>query len=377
MPKSKEKLRKKRKRQKSKTSPNVGNLQTKKVRSDIDSESDRFSDAKDNLQSTTHSPSRSDHSDDSDTDFVIKSVKITTGNMDSSLSETLAPSQSLLDVQPIITSTPSAPDAPYIQNGQFQQYTSHPIVQPGQAGSQIQLQPNFIPQFQPMAQVGLSDSDVMRIAIQCKLMLTQEIDKLVKEKVDIVTAELRNSVDALRADNIKLQNSVSELESKLTCKVDDLEQYSRRSCLRISGIKETDDESTDDLVLELAARIDVDVAPSDIHRSHRVGPRKPAPSGGQIRPREIIVRFNNSQARLDLLKGRRTLRQLKDGVFINEDLTQYRKHLAYQCRKLVKENKLSKTWVYNGNIFVETRDGNKVKITSDRELDPYRVSPAP
>ena len=131
MPKSKEKLRKKRKRQKSKTSPNVGNLQTKKVRSDIDSESDRFSDAKDNLQSTTRSPSRSDHSDDSDTDFVIKSVKITAANMDSSLNETLSPSQSLLDVQPIITSTPSAHDAPYIQNGQFQQYTSHPIVQPG------------------------------------------------------------------------------------------------------------------------------------------------------------------------------------------------------------------------------------------------------
>ena len=42
----------------------------KKVRSDIDSESDRFSDAKDNLQSTTHSPSRPDHSDDSDTDLL-------------------------------------------------------------------------------------------------------------------------------------------------------------------------------------------------------------------------------------------------------------------------------------------------------------------
>ena len=194
-----------------------------------------------------------------------------------------------------------------------------------------------------MAQVGLSDSDVKSIAIQCKLMLTQEIDKLVKEMVATVTAELRNSVDALRADNIKLQNSVSELESKLTCKVDDLEQYSRRSCLRISGIKETDGESTDDLVLELAARIDVNVVPSDIHRSHRVGTRKSAPPGGQLRPREIIVRFNNSEARLDLLKGRRTLRQLKDGVFINEDLTQYRKHLAYQCRKLVKDNKLTKT----------------------------------
>ena len=62
---------------------------------------------------------------------------------------------------------------------------------------------------------------------------------LVKEEVDIVAAELRNSVDAIRADIIKLhvQNSAAELGNKLTCKVDDLEQYSRRSCVRISGIK--------------------------------------------------------------------------------------------------------------------------------------------
>ena len=148
------------------------------------------------------------------------------------------------------------------------------------------------------------------------------------------------------------------------------------SCLQISGIKEWADKNTDNLVLELAALINVDVTPSDIYRSHYVGLRKPAPSGGQIRPREIILLFNNSQARLDLLKGRKTQRQFKDSVFINEDLTKYRKHLAYQCRKLVKDNKITKTWVYNGNIFIEKHDGNKVKIINDRELDPYRVSPS-
>ena len=48
-----------------------------------------------------------------------------------------------------------------------------------------------------------------------------------------------------QTDNIKLhvQNNVAELENKLTCKVDDLEQYSRRSCLRTSGIKESVDEN--------------------------------------------------------------------------------------------------------------------------------------
>ena len=131
------------------------------------------------------------------------------------------------------------------------------------------------------------------------------------------------------------------------------------SCLQISGIKESVDENTDNLVLELAAHINVDVAPSDVHRSHRVGPRKPAPSGGQIRSREIIVRFNNSQARLDLLKGRKTLRQFKDGVFINEDLTKYCKHLAYQCRKLVKDNKITKIWYTTGTSSLKNATETK------------------
>ena len=115
-----------------------------------------------------------------------------------------------------------------------------------------------------------------------------------------------------------------------------------RPCGLTSGIEESVDENTDDSVLALSARINVNVVPSDIHRRQPVGPRKPAASDGKIRPWEINVCFNNSQARLDLLKRRRTIRKLNDGVFFNEDLTQYRKHLAFQCRKLLKDNKITK-----------------------------------
>ena len=93
------------KRQKSKKNRQISTIfNQKKVRSDL--ESDCFSDARDKSQSIPRSPI--DHSDDRDTDFEIKPVKITAVKMDASLNETLAPSRSLLDVQPIITSTPSA-----------------------------------------------------------------------------------------------------------------------------------------------------------------------------------------------------------------------------------------------------------------------------
>ena len=90
------------------------------------------------------------------------------------------------------------------------------------------------------------------------------------------------------------------------------------------------------------------------------------------RPREIIVKQKGYQARLRLLQGRKTLRQNKENVYINEDLTKTRKSLAFECRKLRRERKILKTCVYDGNIFVTERGGSKLKVTQDSELDEYR-----
>ena len=51
-------------------------------------------------------------------------------------------------------------------------------------------------------------------------------------------------------------------------KLDQGEQYSRRNCLRISGIKEKIFENTDTIVTKLASDIDSDVELSQIDRSH-------------------------------------------------------------------------------------------------------------
>ena len=123
-----------------------------------------------------------------------------------------------------------------------------------------------VPQYQPMPniQVDLSDTDIMRIAIQTKQLLSDEIDKFVQQKVLKETADLRDRVTNLETDNKKLQESVVMLESKLSTKIDDLEQYSRRSCLRIAGVPETEHENTDDKVLDLATRFNIDISPRDI-----------------------------------------------------------------------------------------------------------------
>ena len=118
-------------------------------------------------------------------------------------------------------------------------------------------------------QLGLSETDVIRIATLVKQMLTDEINRLMKDRVELETAELRNTVISLQADNKKLTDSIAELEVKLSTRVDDLEQYDRRSCLRIAGMSKQEDEDTDLIVLELATRLNIQE--SDIEISHWVG----------------------------------------------------------------------------------------------------------
>ena len=101
-------------------------------------------------------------------------------------------------------------------------------------------------------------------------------------------------------------------------------QYSRRMCLRISGIPEAENEDVTKLVLDFANRVNANVGPSDMDRAHRVGRSVSTYDGNErsSRRREIIIKFTNSSGRLSLLKGRAKLREDHvTNVFINEDST--------------------------------------------------------
>ena len=59
----------------------------------------------------------------------------------------------------------------------------------------------------------------------------------------------------IKRDRVKIKNDYQKLEqevSDLRLKNDELEQYTRRYSLRISGIPETEGENSDDVVLNVS-----------------------------------------------------------------------------------------------------------------------------
>ena len=241
----------------------------------------------------------------------------------------------------------------------------------------------------PMPTAPISDMDCLRIATMVKNLIKSEINQLVKQEVQQATHHLTKKIVSLQKSNDDLTTQVRDLNGK----VDDLEQYGRRMCIRISGVPELQGEIVNDIVMKVGDDINANVSRYDIDRAHRVGRKDDSNSMATaeildeditdvqantavktpVKSRDIIVKFTNSSARLAFLKGRKVLREQKSNVFINEDLTAARMKLAFQCRDLKRNNKsrISKTWVFGGNVFVQDKGGIKHKILTLSDLDSF------
>ena len=256
------------------------------------------------------------------------------------------------------------------------------------------MSPHMFQSSGPMPQFSLSETDVMRIAMKTKTLLAKDIELIVSTKVALAVQPFQSQLSSMQTELNSVKSELETLKGSIetaNIKHDDLEQYSRRSCLRISGIPEEDpNEDVFSLVLELSHTIGADIRPADIDRAHPVGKMHDIPNNdkrqgvddnqetipkSKYRGREIIVKFQSHQARMNMLKGRTNLQQSKLKMFINEDLTKSRKALAFQCRQLKREKKIKKAWIYGGNVYIKDLSDSELCIKTMSDLKSYLPKP--
>ena len=93
--------------------------------------------------------------------------------------------------------------------------------------------------------------------------ITQKFDEYEKDgrEKDAIIATLQNE---LKSATMKVQDLEKEMERQ--------EQYSRRNCILIHGLKEEMDESTDDRVLKLfTEELNESILLANLERTHRIG----------------------------------------------------------------------------------------------------------
>ena len=161
--------------------------------------------------------------------------------------------------------------------------------------------------------------------------------------------------------------------------LDDLEQYTRKNSLEIHGIPKDCHSTTEEVVLKLATSLNVNVNPSDIEITHKIKRR-----GNNSSP--VIVKFISHKVKTSLYKERVKLRNLKVSdvfpgysnavrsekpqIFLNENLTNYRRGLVSRASEMKKDGLLTSFWTIDGKIFVKRSPScDPVRIFSCYDLD--------
>ena len=103
--------------------------------------------------------------------------------------------------------------------------------------------------------------------------------------------------DNWRDEKSFLLQQISELKADNEIKFDDHEQYSRRNCLVITGLPETEGEDTDTIIHNLFLnKLGINMDIYQIDRSHGLGPRRYRDDQTLI-SRPIIVKFATYHSR--------------------------------------------------------------------------------
>nr|XP_054748058.1 LOW QUALITY PROTEIN: S-adenosyl-L-methionine-dependent tRNA 4-demethylwyosine synthase TYW1-like [Lytechinus pictus] len=173
---------------------------------------------------------------------------------------------------------------------------------------------------------------------------------------------------------LQRDTKIQQLETKLLkaeARVEDLEQYSRRNCLVIHGITENINEDTDQIISKLAKeKLNVDITPLNVDRSHRIGVRGRVDRNGHPIHRPIIAKFTTYGPRSLIYEARSKLKSTS--IYIHENLTSERQKLLRKVKE--KYPTPNKIWTQDGKIKVKTTSNNKIVISYESDWEKHKQS---
>ena len=97
------------------------------------------------------------------------------------------------------------------------------------------------PQAMQQPMFSLPDFEIDRIALRLKETFLADLDAIVKKKVEEKTEYLSMEIDELKLEISEMRTHLT----KITSDQEEAEQYSRRSCIRISNYAESQDAESE------------------------------------------------------------------------------------------------------------------------------------
>ena len=175
-----------------------------------------------------------------------------------------------------------------------------------------------------------------------------------------------------RNDYLEKRMGVAECVLKEHQKlIDDLEQYSRRHSLRMSGVEKKYGETSRDVAEAVSDEIDrlkLNIGPIDIDRAHRSGRRYFDKDG--VEQQGVLAKFTSWYARNEFFGAR------KNSLYhIKADLTKQKNQTLQYARSRIHNDSLLKefvNYVYvdpNCNLIAFTKTGRFLAFNTELDFD--------
>ena len=194
------------------------------------------------------------------------------------------------------------------------------------------------------------------------VMQDKTLVNLLKEVKDLVKEEVKS-----------LKKLIKEKDDKIAAlerRADELEQYTRKDNVVISGLKTrhrsyarvasgesggedaplNELQTLEEQVIHFFHSKQIAIEKESISACHLL-PKRASNRAGQTEP-NIIMRFANRKHKTDLLRQGRKLKGTN--VFMNEHLTKKNADMARCARLLRKQNKINSTWTRDCKIWIRT-----------------------
>lgn len=164
------------------------------------------------------------------------------------------------------------------------------------------------------------------------------------------TTDTQAAIDGIKATQVSFADSVKKNEEKLAaielaaptdasklpgnpemeCKMEAMEQYSRRECLRIYGLSEDENENTRQKVLETVWAMGININESDISMSHRL----PVRNLREGEPKPVLVKFMRHDLKKAIYSNKSCLRRSVHhyNVYVREHLTKERSRAVFTLK---------------------------------------------
>ncbi|XP_053400745.1 uncharacterized protein LOC128557409 [Mercenaria mercenaria] len=210
-----------------------------------------------------------------------------------------------------------------------------------------------------------------------------------------------NEIKQLKAQNTKLRSALADADQDidaLECRLDDMEQYSRRTSLRFHNVSvkykpirdsntQTISESTsnatgsiqtsdsiqqkndssnsinhldyDKIVVDLCnnvMNVNPPITEADIERSHPIG----AARNGHF---QLLCKFKDWKLKNRVFQHKKNFKTHRSDVFkvfVTEDLTRKRQMLVKQLEAARKDKMIDSHWTYDGRILFKRTSNSKV-----------------